>query len=352
MGYLPGLLWILAGVVFAGAVQDFIILFISTRRDGRSLGDLIKQEMGVVPGLIALFGTFMIMIIILAVLALIVVKALADSPWGTFTVAATIPVALFMGVYLRHLRPGRIGEVSVIGFVLLMLAIIAGQWVHESPEWAPLFTYDGTALTWMLIAYGFIAASIPVWLLLAPRDYLSTFLKIGTIIALAIGIVIVSPLLQMPALTQFARWRRPGVVGQSVPVPVHHHRLRLGVGLPRADLVGHDAEDAGERKPCALHRLRRHAGRIVRRGDGAHRGGVHPARRLLRDEQPAGAGGHHARGGGASGVDLGLRDHARRVDANRQGRRRDHHPIACRRRADAGGGHGAHPAPGDRAARR
>jgi carbon starvation protein len=217
MGYLPGLLWILAGVVFAGAVQDFIILFISTRRDGRSLGDLIKQEMGVVPGLIALFGTFMIMIIILAVLALIVVKALADSPWGTFTVAATIPVALFMGVYLRHLRPGRIGEVSVIGFVLLMLAIIAGQWVHESPEWAPLFTYDGTALTWMLIAYGFIAASIPVWLLLAPRDYLSTFLKIGTIIALAIGIVIVSPLLQMPALTQFADGGGPVWSGSLFP---------------------------------------------------------------------------------------------------------------------------------------
>jgi len=217
MGYLPGLLWILAGVVFAGAVQDFIVLFISTRRDGRSLGDLIKQEMGVVPGLIALFGTFMIMIIILAVLALIVVKALADSPWGTFTVAATIPVALFMGVYLRHLRPGRIGEVSVIGFVLLMLAIIAGQWVHESPAWAPLFTYDGTALTWMLIVYGFIAASIPVWLLLAPRDYLSTFLKIGTIIALAIGIVIVSPQLQMPALTQFADGGGPVWSGSLFP---------------------------------------------------------------------------------------------------------------------------------------
>jgi len=217
MVYLSGMLWILAGVVFDGAVQDFIVLFISTRRDGRSLGDLIKQEMGVVPGLIALFGTFMIMIIILAVLALIVVKALADSPWGTFTVAATIPVALFMGVYLRHLRPGRIGEVSVIGFVLLMLAIIAGQWVHESPAWAPLFTYDGTALTWMLIVYGFIAASIPVWLLLAPRDYLSTFLKIGTIIALAIGIVIVSPQLQMPALTQFADGGGPVWSGSLFP---------------------------------------------------------------------------------------------------------------------------------------
>ncbi len=217
MGYLPGLLWILAGVVFAGAVQDFIVLFISTRRDGRSLGDLIKQEMGTVPGLIALFGAFMIMIIILAVLALIVVKALAESPWGTFTVAATIPVALFMGVYLRFIRPGRIGEVSIIGFVLLMLAIVGGQWVHESPTWAPLFTYDGKALTWMLIGYGFVAASIPVWLLLAPRDYLSTFLKIGTIVALAIGIVVVAPPLQMPAVTQFAAGDGPVWSGNLFP---------------------------------------------------------------------------------------------------------------------------------------
>ena len=138
----PGMLWILAGVVFAGAVQDFIVLFISTRRDGRSLGDLIKQEMGAVPGMIALFGTFMIMIIILAVLALIVVKALAESPWGTFTVAATIPIAIFMGVYLRFIRPGRIGEISVIGFVLLMLAICRRPGRAQSPTWAPLFTFD------------------------------------------------------------------------------------------------------------------------------------------------------------------------------------------------------------------
>ncbi len=217
MGYLPGLLWILAGVVFAGAVQDFIVLFISTRRDGRSLGDLVKQEMGTVPGLIALFGAFMIMIIILAVLALIVVKALAESPWGTFTVAATIPVALFMGVYLRFIRPGRIGEVSVIGFVLLMGAILGGQWIHESPILAPLFTFDGKALTWMLIGYGFVAASIPVWLLLAPRDYLSTFLKIGTIVALAVGILIVAPTLQMPKLTQFAAGNGPVWAGSLFP---------------------------------------------------------------------------------------------------------------------------------------
>ena len=217
MGYLPGLLWILAGVVFAGAVQDFIILFISTRRDGKSLGDLIKQEMGIVPGMIALFGTFMIMIIILAVLALIVVKALAESPWGAFTVGATIPVALFMGVYLRYLRPGRIGEVSVIGFVLLMLAIFGGQAVSQNPEWAAMFTFDGKALTWMLIGYGFIAATLPVWLLLAPRDYLSTFLKIGTILALAIGIVFVAPTLQMPAVTQFAAGNGPVWSGSMFP---------------------------------------------------------------------------------------------------------------------------------------
>ena len=217
MGYLPGLLWILAGVVFAGAVQDFIILFVSTRRDGRSLGDLIKQEMGTVPGMIALFGTFMIMIIILAVLALIVVKALAESPWGTFTVAATIPVAVFMGVYLRYIRPGRIGEISVIGFVLLMLAIFGGQAVSQSTYWAPLFTFDGTTLTWMLIGYGFVAATLPVWLLLAPRDYLSTFLKIGTILALAVGIVFVAPTLQMPAMTQFVAGNGPVWSGSLFP---------------------------------------------------------------------------------------------------------------------------------------
>ena len=217
MGYLPGLLWILAGVVFAGAVQDFIVLFISTRRDGRSLGDLVKQEMGTVPGLIALFGAFMIMIIILAVLALIVVKALADSPWGTFTVAATIPVALFMGVYLRFIRPGRIGEVSVIGFVLLMAAIFGGQWVSEHPTLSHAFTFTPVQLVWALIGYGFVAACIPVWLLLAPRDYLSTFLKIGTIVALAIGIIIVAPPLKMPALTQFSAGNGPVWAGSLFP---------------------------------------------------------------------------------------------------------------------------------------
>ncbi|SFU79409.1 carbon starvation CstA family protein [Pseudoduganella namucuonensis] len=217
MGYLPGMLWILSGVVFAGAVQDFIILFISMRRDGRSLGDLIKSELGPIPGNIALLGTFMIMVIILAVLALIVVKALTHSPWGSFTVMATIPIALFMGVYSRYIRVGRIGEVSIIGFVLLMLAIVGGQFVQENPALAPLFDFTGTELTWMLVGYGFVASVLPVWLLLAPRDYLSTFLKIGTIAGLALGIVIVAPYLQMPAVTKFVDGTGPVWSGNMFP---------------------------------------------------------------------------------------------------------------------------------------
>ncbi|ONB78527.1 carbon starvation protein A [Burkholderia pseudomallei] len=217
MGYTPGMLWILAGVVFAGAVQDFIVLFISTRRDGRSLGDLVKMELGTVPGVIALFGAFLIMVIILAVLALIVVKALTNSPWGTFTVAATIPIALFMGVYTRYIRPGRIGEVSIIGFVLLMASIAYGQHVHDSAALAAWFTFSGTQLTWILIGYGFVASVLPVWLLLAPRDYLSTFLKIGTIVGLAIGILIVAPELKMPALTKFVDGTGPVWSGNLFP---------------------------------------------------------------------------------------------------------------------------------------
>ena len=217
MGYLPGMLWILAGVVFAGAVQDFIVLFISMRRDGRSLGDLIKAELGEIPGMIALFGCFMIMVIILAVLALIVVKALTGSPWGSFTVMATIPIALFMGVYSRFIRVGRIGEISIIGFVLLMLAIIGGQYVQEHAVLGPMFTFTGTELTWMLIGYGFIASVLPVWLLLAPRDYLSTFLKIGTILGLAIGIIVVAPYLKMPAMTKFIDGSGPVWSGNLFP---------------------------------------------------------------------------------------------------------------------------------------
>ncbi|WP_321797460.1 carbon starvation CstA family protein [Caballeronia sp. J97] len=217
MGYTPGMLWILGGVVFAGAVQDFVVLFISTRRDGRSLGDLIKMELGTVPGVIALFGAFLIMVIILAVLALIVVKALTNSPWGTFTVAATIPIALFMGVYTRYIRPGRIGEVSIIGFIGLMAAIVYGGQIAASPTLAPFFTFTGVQLVWILIGYGFVASVLPVWLLLAPRDYLSTFLKIGTILGLAIGILIVAPELKMPAFTKFVDGSGPVWSGNLFP---------------------------------------------------------------------------------------------------------------------------------------
>ncbi|BCA27059.1 carbon starvation CstA family protein [Metapseudomonas otitidis] len=217
MGYLPGTLWLIAGVVLAGAVQDFMVLFISTRRNGRSLGELVREEMGQVPGTIALFGAFLIMIIILAVLSLIVVKALAESPWGMFTVMATIPIAVFMGVYMRYIRPGRIGEISLIGVVLLLASIWLGGQVAADPVWGPAFTFTGIQITWMLIGYGFVAAVLPVWLILAPRDYLSTFLKIGTIIALAIGILVTMPMLKMPALTQFIDGTGPVWKGNLFP---------------------------------------------------------------------------------------------------------------------------------------
>ncbi|UJB20572.1 MULTISPECIES: carbon starvation CstA family protein [Lysobacter] len=217
MGYLPGLLWLIVGVVLAGAVQDFMVLFVSSRRNGRSLGDLVREEMGRIPGTIALFGAFLIMIIILAVLAMIVVKALAESPWGMFTVMATLPIAVMMGVYMRYIRPGKIGEISVVGLILLLAAIWYGGVIAADPVWGPRFTFTGTQITWMLIGYGFVAAVLPVWLVLAPRDYLSTFLKIGTIIALAIGIVIVMPDLRMPALTQFTDGTGPVWKGGLFP---------------------------------------------------------------------------------------------------------------------------------------
>ncbi|MGR6328033.1 carbon starvation CstA family protein [Sphingomonas sp. XXL09] len=217
MGYLPGMLWILAGVVLAGAVQDFMVLFISMRRDGRSLGELIRMEMGAVPGTVALVGAFAIMVIILAVLALIVVRALANSPWGLFTVAATIPLALLMGIYTRWIRPGRIGEVSLLGLVGLILAIVYGRDVAASASLAPLFTYTPVQLCWILIGYGAIASLLPVWLLLAPRDYLSTFLKIGAIAALAVGIVVVMPDMRMPALTRFVDGSGPVWSGSLFP---------------------------------------------------------------------------------------------------------------------------------------
>ncbi|MBE3551304.1 MAG: carbon starvation protein A [Kyrpidia tusciae] len=217
MGYLPGTLWIIIGVVLAGAVQDFVILFASMRRDGRSLGQIARDEIGPFGGILASIGVLAIMIILIAVLALVVVNALKGSPWGTFTIAMTIPIALLMGIYMRFIRPGRVLEGSIIGIVLLMLALWAGQYVAADPFWSGIFTLSGTALAKWMILYGFIASILPVWLLLAPRDYLSSFLKIGTIVLLAIGILIVLPPIHMPKLTQFVDGTGPVFSGNLFP---------------------------------------------------------------------------------------------------------------------------------------
>ncbi|WP_427166022.1 carbon starvation CstA family protein [Streptomyces sp. C1-1] len=217
MGYLPGTVWIIAGVIFAGAVQDMVVLFFSTRRDGRSLGQMAREEIGPFGGAAALIAAFAIMIILLGVLALVVVNALAASPWGTFSIAMTIPIALLMGFYLRVLRPGRIAEVSLLGVALLLLALVAGRWVAES-SWADTFTLAPSTLVIWLVAYGFIASILPVWMLLAPRDYLSTFMKIGTIALLALGVVIALPTLRMDAVTGFAtRGDGPVFAGSLFP---------------------------------------------------------------------------------------------------------------------------------------
>ncbi len=204
MGYLPGTLWIVIGVILAGSVQDFLVLWVSTRRKGRSLGQMIRDETGRVGGAVGIFAVIAIMIILIAVLALVVVNALAESPWGVFSISMTIPIALFMGVYLRYLRPGRVSEVSVIGVALLLLSIVAGGWVADTSWGADMFTWSKVALAWALIGYGVFAAILPVWLLLAPRDYLSTFMKIGVIALLAVGILIDRPEVHMPAITDFA----------------------------------------------------------------------------------------------------------------------------------------------------
>ena len=216
-GYLPGTLWIVIGGVLGGTIQDFVTLFCSLRRDGKSLGQMAKEEISPVGGYTALFGVLGIMIILLAAAALVVVNALKSSPWGLSTIAMTIPIALLMGIYLRFLRPGRVFEASVLGFVLVLGAVVGGRYVAESPLLAPLFTYSGPTLVWMIIAYGFAASVLPVWLLLAPRDYLSTFVKLGTILALAAGILAVRPMLLLPAITRFADGTGPVFAGKIFP---------------------------------------------------------------------------------------------------------------------------------------
>src|SRR2546428_5895186 len=216
-GYLPGTLWVLAGAVFGGCVQDFVILLFSVRRDGKSLTEMAREEGGRLGGLVAYVAIISIIVILLAVAALIVVNALKASPWGAFTIAMTIPIALLMGLYLRRLRPGKVLETSVLGFVLVMLAIWGGQWASQTPSVARVFTLTGPTLAILIIIYGFAASALPVWLLLAPRDYLSTFVKLGTIAMLALGIVALRPTLHMPALTRFIDGTGPVFAGNLFP---------------------------------------------------------------------------------------------------------------------------------------
>src|SRR5882672_6744031 len=203
-GFLPGTLWLVIGVVLGGAVQDFVMLFCSLRRDGKSLGQMAKEEVNPAAGATAMLAVLFIMIILLAVLALIVVNALKASPWGLFTIACTIPIALLMGWWMKSWRPGKVGEASAVGAVLLMGALVGGGYVAGHPGLAAAFTHSGPAITWMMVGYGFVASVLPVWMLLAPRDYLSTFLKIATILVLAVAILVILPPLRMPALTSFA----------------------------------------------------------------------------------------------------------------------------------------------------
>ena len=342
MGYLPGMLWILAGVVLAGAVQDFMVLFVSMRRDGRSLGELIRAELGTMPGIIALFGTFLIMVILLAVLALIVVKALAESPWGTFTVMSTIPIAMLMGVYSRYIRPGKIGEVSILGFVLLMLAIMAGGSVAASPVWGPAFTFTGPQLCWMLIGYGFVASILPVWLLLAPRDYLSTFLKIGTIVGLALGIAVVAPHLQMPAVTKFVDGTGPVWAGSLFPflfitiacgsVSGFHALISSGT-TPK--LIASEADArfigyGGMLMESFVAIMALVSACVIDPG------------RVLHHELAGRAGRHDPRDRRRRGDQARFRHHPGGDHPDRRGCRRAHDHLAGRRRADPRGRHGPH----------
>jgi carbon starvation protein len=216
-GYLPGTLWILFGAVLAGAVQDFVILFCSMRRDGKTLGQMAREEIGRVGGIVSLITVLLIMVVLLAVVGLVVVNALKGSPWGTFTILLTIPIALFMGLYLRFVRPGKVLECSMLGFGLLLLSLYGGRLVSASSTWSPWFTWSGVALATAVVIYGFLASALPVWLLLAPRDYLSTFIKLGVIFLLALGIIGTHPPLSLPPFTRFVDGTGPIFAGKIFP---------------------------------------------------------------------------------------------------------------------------------------
>ena len=285
-GYLPGTLWILIGVTLGGAVQDFVVLFASLRRDGKSLGQMVKEELNSTAGYLALFAILAIIIILLAVLALVVVKALAESPWGLFTVGATIPIAMFMGCYLRFGRVGKVREASVIGVVCLLLAVWGGKLIHESPELGRLFGLRDITLAWAIILYGLAASVLPVWLLLAPRGYLSTFMKLGTIFALALGHIHRAAGSE-DAGHQPVRGRvRADHCGQGVSVLLYHHCLRRDLRLPHPDLQRHHAQDADPRVVCAAGGLWCDVPGIAGGDHGADRGVHDGPGGLFRHERP------------------------------------------------------------------
>lgn len=348
MGYLPGTIWIIVGAVAAGCVQDYLVLSISTRRRGRSLGQMARDELGPIGGSAALLAVFVIMIILLAVLALVVVNALAESPWGVFSIAMTIPIAIFMGIYLRFLRPGRVSEISLIGVVLLLLAIISGRYVGESSWGHDVFSLSPVALSWAIIIYGVATAVLPVWLLLAPRDYLSTFMKVGTICLLALGILLVQPVMKAPAVSEFAHTGQgPAFAGSLFPflfitiacgaLSGFHSLIASGTtpkllakeGQAKIIGYGRHADRVLCRDHGAGHRVHPGSAPLLRdeRAQGAHRG--HPAgrRRLRQQPQPAGRSG-----------DRGVFRSARR------GRRRAVDRLQDRRRAHPRDGYGRHPA--------
>ena len=257
-GYAPGFIWLVAGCCLAGAVHDGMVLWASTRRGGRSLPDIVKQEISPFMGLIAAITIILILVVALAGLGVAFVNALADSVWGTFTVAMTIPLGMFMGMWMYKWRKGRITEATIIGVIGLLIALWAGEPISHSDSWfASLFHLSRTQIVIALGVYGFMASMMPVWLLLSPRGYLSSFTKIGTIFLLALGVIIVNPELKMPALSEFAGGGGPIIPGTAVPVLLHHHRVRRDLRLPRADQLRHHAEDDRQGKRHPAGRLRR-----------------------------------------------------------------------------------------------
>ena len=285
-GYLPGFLWILIGAALAGAVHDMVILTASVRRNGRSLAQIARDEIGPVGGLAAAIAVIFIIIVALAGLGLAVVNALKANPWGAYTIFMTIPIALLMGVYLKKLRPGKVAEVSMIGVPLLLAAVATGHFIPGS-FLAPLFDHPDKFMVVALALYGFIASVLPVWMLLCPRDYLSTYMKIGTILLLALGVIFMAPMIRMPARHAVRPRRRADHSGPAVSLHVHHHRLRRDLGVPCAHRLGNNAEDDHVGEGNSAHRLRRDAGGRVRFHDGAHCRHDPYSRRLLRDQQHA-----------------------------------------------------------------